>query len=481
MKLSVQVIVHPDDDAEGTSVVWEVFALDRDALAPDTLGLQLAEAQDLLGAVQDTLVAHQVQHAVAAQVECPQCGRARRHKDTRTIMVRSLFGALRLPSPRWWHCDCHSQPTRTFQPLAALLPERTTPELAYLQARFAGVVSYGITAKLLGELLPLGRTLHPAVVRRHTQAVAQRLEDELGDEQVSFIDTCQAEVEELPRPDLPLTVGLDGGYVHSAAQRSRRDGWFEVIAGKAVPTQGLATCFGYVQTYDTQPKRRLFEVLKSHGMADNQQVTFLTDGGEDIRDLPRFLNPQAEHLLDWFHITMRITVMTNMAKSLRPPPPDPDLDLTAEVMTKLIAEVHEDLVRLKWFLWHGNVFRALQTVDGIIMDLETLNPSDEPSKLLTAMREFDTYIRANAGRIPNYGERRRAGEAISTAFTESAVNQVISKRMVKKQQMRWTPQGAHLLVQVRTRVLNDQLAEDFHRWYPNFSRAPDTPVTALAA
>ena len=147
----------------------------------------------------------------------------------------------------------------------------------------------------------------------------------------------------------------------------------------------------------------------------------------------------------------------------------------------MIGEIRDDLPRLKWFLWHGNVFRALQTVEGIIIDLETLQPGDEPSKLLTAASEFDTYLRANAGRIPNYGERRRAGEAISTAFTESAVNQVISKRMVKKQQMRWTLRGAHLLVQIRARVLNDQLADDFHRWYPNFTRAPDTTVKALAA
>jgi hypothetical protein len=476
MKLSVQVIVHPDDDT--APVVREVFALDRDALAPDTLGLQLSEAKDLLAAVQDSLVEHQVQRAVAAEVTCPHCGRARRHKDTRTIVVRTLFGVLRLPSPRWWHCPCQDQPTRTFQPLAQLLGERSTPELAYLQARFAGLVSYGITANLLAELLPLGRKLHPAVVRRQTQAVAQRLEDELGEERFSFIDTCQADREELPRPDLPLLVGLDGGYVHSSHQRSRRDGWFEVIAGKAVPTQGRATCFGYVQTYDTKPKRRLYEVLKSQGMADNQQVTFLTDGGEDIRDIPCYLNPQAEHLLDWFHITMRIMVMTNMAKSLSPPSPDPDRELTAETATKLIAEVRADLERLRWFLWHGNVVRALQTVEGIAIDLETLHPNGEPSKLLTAVREFDSYLCANAGRIPNYGERRRAGEAISTAFTEATVNQVISKRMVKKQQMRWTPRGAHLLLQIRTRVLNDQLAVDFHRWYPNLTQKPDLATLA---
>jgi hypothetical protein len=105
------------------------------------------------------------------------------------------------------------------------------------------------------------------VVRRQTQAVAQRLEDELGEEQPSFIDTCQRDREELPRPDLPIVVGLDGGYVHSSQQRSRTDGWFEVIAGKAIPAAGRPACFGYVQTYDTKPKRRLFEVLKAQGMA----------------------------------------------------------------------------------------------------------------------------------------------------------------------------------------------------------------------
>ena len=52
---------------------------------------------------------------------------------------------------------------------------------------------------------------------------------------------------------------------------------------------------------------------------------------------------------------------------------------------------------------------------------------------------------------------------------ESAVNQVISKRMVKKQQMRWSPRGAHLLLQIRTRVLNDTLADDYRCWSPGFA------------
>ena len=269
---------------------------------------------------------------------------------------------------------------------------------------------------------------------------------------------CQLDWDELPRPALPLTVGLDGGYVHSSEQRSRRDGWFEVIAGKSMPTDGPAKCFGFVQTYDTKPKRRLFEVLKSQGMQLNQQVTFVTDGGDDVRELPLYLNPQAEHLLDWFHITMRLTVMNQMAKGLR-----------SRERPDLTTEVTQDLERLKWLLWHGKVFRALQTVEDLEVDLDIEGAGPEQRKLLKTVTEFGGYIRANGAWIPNYGERYRCGETISSAFVESTVNQVVSKRMVKKQQMRWTPEGAHLLLQARTRTLNGELAATFRVWYPAFA------------
>jgi hypothetical protein len=72
--------------------------------------------------------------------------------------------------------------------------------------------------------------------------------------------------------------------------------------------------------------------------------------------------------------------------------------------------------------------------------------------------------------VPNYGDRHRHGKAISTAFVESTVNQVVSKRMVKQQQMRWTQQGAHLLLQIRTQALNGDLRGNFCRWYPGMER-----------
>jgi len=62
----------------------------------------------------------------------------------------------------------------------------------------------------------------------------------------------------------------------------------------------------------------------------------------------------------------------------------------------------------------------------------------------------------------------RHGETISTAFVESTINQVVSRRFVKKQQMNCTFHGAHLLLQTRTTVLNHEMDDEFRRWYPQF-------------
>ncbi|MGH3684369.1 MAG: ISKra4 family transposase, partial [Pseudonocardiaceae bacterium] len=343
MKITVRVQVDTAEE-QGAERFSEVFVLERDQLTETSVGLSLTEAHALLGSIQEAMVSAQATAAVAERSRCARCGRSHRRKDTRPITVRTLFGTLHLDSPRFLACRCRAddaQERATFSPLAGMLAERSTPELVYLQARFAAVMSFDLAGRLLGEVLPLGRVLHGSAVRDQVNAVARRLEGELGPEQYMFAEGCQRDWAQLPRPDLPLVVGLDGGYVHSSAQTSRRDGWFEVIAGKSMPTDGPAKCFAFVQKIDTKPKRRLFEVLRGQGMQANQQVTFLTDGGEDIRDLPLYLNPHSEHYLDWFHITMRITVMTNMAKSLRCPPPDPDfpssspLDLAAEVASQL--------------------------------------------------------------------------------------------------------------------------------------------------
>ena len=94
-----------------------------------------------------------------------------------------------------------------------------------------------------------------------------------------------------------------------------------------------------------------------------------------------------------------------------------------------------------------------------------------------------TYVRRNAHTIANYAERHRYGERVSTAFAESTVNAVVGKRFAKRQQMRWSKHGAHLMLQTRTRVLDDTLRVKFQSWYPGLFhvRTPDRSEHDLAA
>lgn len=96
-------------------------------------------------------------------------------------------------------------------------------------------------------------------------------------------------------------------------------------------------------------------------------------------------------------------------------------------------KLEQNLERIKWHLWHGNVFRALLIGEDPEEDLCLHEAKNAPiQKLLQAVREFNGYIAVNEPYIVNYGDRYRNGETISTAFVESTVNGVISKRFVKK-------------------------------------------------
>ena len=256
----------------------------------------MAEAKALLKTLHQQLVERQATAFVAAQAQCNHYGKALGIKEYYTRTFRTLFGTVTLTSPRLYHCRCQRRKTTTFRPLNALLTDAVAPELLFIETKWASLVSYGLTAQALKDFLPVDATLNATTIQNHALAVAQRCEDELGEEQWAFVEGCPADWETLPIPDGPITVGIDGGYVRNWEEKQQQ---FEVIVGKSIlafrrddeEEISSSKCFGFVQTLDTKPKRRLFEVLKSQGHQMNQQLTFLSDGGDTVRDLQLALNP----------------------------------------------------------------------------------------------------------------------------------------------------------------------------------------------
>ena len=438
----------------------ELACLKRTALGPSTVGLTLDDAKNLMATCQKRMILAQASDYENAARPCPECAMPRPIKGASGIILRTLFGSLTVPCQRLYRCRCEGLTRSSFSPIAALFPERSVPELVYLQTKWASLMSYGLTCDLLADVLPLERRLSPRSVRRQLHCIAGRLEDDLGEE-VGMIGGYQTSVlQPEDRPPPPMTVGLDGGYVHAREGNNRKAGWFEVMVGKCIPDKAADTgkCFAMVQTLDTKPRRRLGAVLERQGLAPRQSIRFVSDGGDTVRNLQQHLHGQGEHWLDWFHITMRITVMRQMAKSI-----------TSTETDGLADRIDRDLTRVKWLLWHGNHVDGAEAADMITWDLDPAVNSD--AKLEKALGEFSSYIRRNADFIANYGDKWRNGERISSGFAESAINQVLSRRMVKKQQMRWTKQGAHLLLQTRTQTLNGDLRKCFQKWYPDMKAA----------
>ena len=330
-----------------------------------------------------------------------------------------------------------------------------------MEAKWSSLVSYGMSLEALKDFLPLKVTLDVKTVRYDTLKVARRIEAALGDEHQCFIEGSPGDWDLLPRPDGAFKVGIDGGYVRNWCAKKHH---FEVIVGKSTRAFGeneadkipSSKRFGFVQTLDTKPKRRLYEVLHSQGLQMNQEITFLADGNDTLRALQLEMSPKATHILDWFHLTMKLTVLEQYGKGL------------VQCEAALGEEIREKIERLKWSLWHGQVDKALSKIDDLASSItpfhETYARFHQLGKALSALR---TYIGNNRHLIPNYGQRYHDGEAIATGFVESTVNEVVSKRFCKKQQMQWSKLGAHLLLQTRVKTLNGDLGAIFKCWYPD--------------
>ena len=89
-------------------------------------------------------------------------------------------------------------------------------------------------------------------------------------------------------------------------------------------------------------------------MQANQQITFLSDGADNVRDLQYLMHPESDHILDWFHITMRLTVLSQFAKGLCHTDPE-----SGDELLKMVGSA-------KLYLWHGNAEKALELLDEMV-------------------------------------------------------------------------------------------------------------------
>jgi hypothetical protein len=407
------------------------------------LGLGLSESKQLLTRLQHEIVTTQFDSIAHERRPCACCDVMPSIKDYQRMRFRSLFGDVELGVPRYTKCGCTDAGGGQRKPQRRWV----SAELECVQSELAASLSYEHTAQVLRRLLPIGRGHSASTVRARTLRVGERMEAELT-----------ATSAPGAHPSSVTTIGLDGGYVRHCDAKLGHN--FEIIAGRVLAEDGLQRSVGFVRSVDEHSRTRVQHAVAALGGADEDLRVF-TDGDSALRDLQLSVLPEATHVLDWYHLTRRLTVLASVinGKEAAEKLPARDQDRLSEWMGSV-----------KWRLWHGRAVGAITRLHSMLGVMTRLFVEEAVVKRMTKLStELLRYLQNNADSIPDYGQRYRAGKRISTSFVESAVNQIIDKRMSKSQQMRWSPQGAHRLLQVRTSVLDGRLREDFARWYPGFT------------
>jgi hypothetical protein len=120
---------------------------------------------------------------------------------------------------------------------------------------------------------------------------------------------------------------------------------------------------------------------------------------------------------------------------------------------------------IRWRLWHGQTGRALCLIQRTVAAVGAkeegkTTAARSAAKLARALIALETYVSGLADLIIDYASGRLDDEPFSTSPTEGAVQWLLHRRMGARQQMRLSPRGAHLMLQVRTAILNETFEAD---------------------
>ena len=178
-------------------------------------------------------------------------------------------------------------------------------------------------------------------------------------------------------------------------------------------------------------------------------------------------------MLDWWHAAVRFEHALQAARGLGVGTAD----------TSLAQDAVRTLERAKWGLWHGRWAGCRRKLASLRRWTKRTPMRDVAGigRLQRHVSELLGYLERNQAALVHYAARRRRGEPISTAFVESAVNEIVAKRLNKAQQMRWSRASVQPFLDVRTAVLNDTLEDAFRHRYPGFRPANDDQALPTAA
>lgn len=256
-----------------------------------------------------------------------------------------------------------SRDGRCFPPLKEICPDRATPELMELTARLGSMLPYRQAPKVLADFLPTEPTETHATVRKRTIRIGKRLDDQVMQE------TGVRGPKRMTNASLRCSFPEIGAKNSSSALIRRTfvalinirreissSSWPDAAAGGRGERGGRYFVTG---STDQQAIRdRALHSLQAVGYRGFGDVTVISDGAEILNRLPRAMPKPTTHIIDWFHIAMKIQPMQQIADHIVRSRSGP---------FEALPTIDRDIRAVKWRLWHGRVGRAIHHLEQLLV------------------------------------------------------------------------------------------------------------------
>ncbi|KAA5608105.1 hypothetical protein [Rhodovastum atsumiense] len=270
-------------DDQGTKVMEIAKPADLRDIA--NLGLNLAEAKELLAAIQREVVAAQAREHAVRRPTCRSCGGACHIKDYRQHRIATLFGQVTVRLPRFRCGGCGEIEGGVDWPSHC----RSAPELDRLQAHLSALMTYRVAAGVLEQMFPIEAGRNHETLRRHTMTLGEQLR--------------HRPVATLVTPAAAISISVDSTFIRSCEEGERH---LEVKVGNVETEAGSRQVFGAVTGAETNLVALIGHRLDSVGRTGTTALTGFTDGCAGLRSILVASGVAEPPILDWFHISMRL-------------------------------------------------------------------------------------------------------------------------------------------------------------------------------
>ena len=236
-------------------------------------------------------------------------------------------------------------------PLSKALTNLVTPELEYLQAKWAAHLPYRQATAMLKKVLPLDKGISFSGIRDRIHTLGKQLDADI-EHDIAKLPQTVADVQ-VRESSHVASVSVDSAWLRHCDSERGLGRHVNIVAGRATFTDGTPKLYAYVHKEVTSAAARLDQFLSRNGVASDERVTVISDAAGEFEKAVQGSQLARGRILDWFHIAMKFKAAQRSV-------------FGSKMIASLEREsVETEITHAKWLVWHGKGSKAVERIKAL--------------------------------------------------------------------------------------------------------------------